>query len=141
MTEFRVERLDHVHVTVKDRGRAVAWYCDVFGLSKQYDYTEHGDARGPVVLAAEDGETHLALFESKAATPNSQVVAFRTDAKGLKAFLARLNDLDLRDPKGQRVTAADVADHGTSWSIYFCDSDGNPYEITTYDYAEFASRT
>ena len=138
MAEFRVQRLDHVHVTVKDRAHAIGWYGDVFGLSKEHDYTEHGDARGPVALATADGETHLALFESKTATPNAQVVAFRTDAKGLKDFLARLGDLDLRDPKNQRVTAGDVADHGNSWSIYFCDPDGNPYEITTYDYVEFA---
>ena len=33
----------------------------------------------------------------------------------------------------------EVEDHEVSWSLYFSDPDGNPYEITCYEYAELAS--
>jgi len=139
MAGFRVQRLDHVHVYVKDRARAVTWYNDVLGLSKLYEDTDH-DGNGPIIMSSDGGETHLALIESKdTAGPHARVIAFRVDAKGLKTFLARLGELDLRDFKGERVTAGEVADHGETWSIYFCDPDGNPYEITTYDHAGFAA--
>ncbi|HUO93039.1 MAG TPA: VOC family protein [Rhizomicrobium sp.] len=139
MADFRVERLDHVHVYVKDRDRAVRWYEDVLGLSKQYEDTDHGDGRGPVVMSSDGGRTHLALIQSNDAGPHLRVIAFRVDAKGFKAFAARLGSLDLRGLKGERITAADVVDHGDTWSIYFCDPDGNPYEVTTYDHAGFAA--
>jgi len=31
--------------------------------------------------------------------------------------------------------APELQDHQISWSMYFSDPDGNPYEITSYDYA------
>jgi len=140
VADFRVRCLDHVHVAVRDRAAAIAWYRRVLGLEKQYDYTEHGDPRGPVVLACDYGRTHLALFERKDVVPNPQVVAFRVDADGFIAFLARLDALELFDAQAARVTAKSIADHGNSWSVYFCDPDGNPYEITTYDYDDLRAR-
>jgi catechol 2,3-dioxygenase-like lactoylglutathione lyase family enzyme len=135
---FRVQRLDHVHVFVSDRAAAVAWYAEVLGLEKRYDYTEHGDPRGPIVLSSDGGETHLALFERRRQRPSdgpgSQTVAFRVAGAGFLRFLGRLADLDLRGAQGARVMADDLVDHGNSYSIYFCDPDGNPYEITTYDH-------
>jgi catechol 2,3-dioxygenase-like lactoylglutathione lyase family enzyme len=131
---FRVQRLDHVHVLVTDRPAAIAWYARVFGLEKVYDDTVHGDTRGPITLSSDDGATHLALFE-RDKIPPSQTVAFRVDGAGFTRFLDRLAELDLRDSRGARVTAGDTWDHGHSYSIYFCDPDGNPYEITSYDHA------
>lgn len=43
-------RLDHVHVGVRDRRPAAAWYRRVLGLRVTYDYTLHGDHQGPLVL-------------------------------------------------------------------------------------------
>jgi catechol 2,3-dioxygenase-like lactoylglutathione lyase family enzyme len=139
MSDFRVARLDHVHVTVKNRGAAVRWYGDILGLRPLYDYTEHGDPHGPVVISSDGGETHLALFEAKSEFKPGQVIAFRVKADGFMAFLDRLDALKLY-ALGRPVMRKDVADHGNSWSVYFCDPDGNPYEITTYDYSEVAVR-
>jgi catechol 2,3-dioxygenase-like lactoylglutathione lyase family enzyme len=140
MSDFHVQRLDHVHVAVKDRASAIAWYGRVFGLRKHYDYTERGDRLGPVVLSSDGGETHLALFDSKDAVPCSQTVAFRVDAAGFLTFLRRLEDLEVLDDQGKRVMPKDASDHYNLWLVYFCDPDGNSYEITTYDYKEVASR-
>jgi len=139
MGEFKVGRLDHVHVAVKDRAAAVRWYRDVLGLEKHSDHQEEGDPRGPVVLSSDNGETHLALFESKGNITPAQIIAFRVDADSFMAFLARLDELKLY-ALGRPVMQKDVADHGNSWSIYFCDPDGNPYEITTYEHSEIAKR-
>ncbi len=132
--DFTVQRLDHVHVSVSNRSAAIAWYRKVMGLKKHYDYTEHGDPHGPVMLSSDGGDTHLALFETKRVTP-AATIAFRIDGAGFLEFLHRLSTLELRDSKGARVSKGDLSDHGNSWSVYFCDPDGNPYEITTYDYA------
>ena len=37
------------------------------------------------------------------------------------------------------VRDREAADHEVSWSVYFKDPDGNPYEVTTYDYEDFAN--
>ena len=138
---FRVQRLDHVHILVSDRAAAITWYARVFGLKKVYDDTAAGDTRGPIMLSSDDGATHLALFErARDKIRLGQTVAFRVDGAGFMSFLARLTELDLRDPVGTRVTAGDIEDHGHSYSVYFCDPDGNPYEITSYDYAFLRDR-
>jgi catechol 2,3-dioxygenase-like lactoylglutathione lyase family enzyme len=135
---FRVQRLDHVHVVVSDRTAAIAWYARVLGLEKVYDYTVHGD--GPIVLSSDGGETHLALFErARGPASAAQTVAFRVAGADLLRFLDRLSEIDLRDPDGARVTPRDLVDHGNSYSVYFCDPDGNRYEITTYDH-DFISK-
>ncbi|HEX4570035.1 MAG TPA: VOC family protein [Dongiaceae bacterium] len=135
---FAVGRLDHVHVHVRDRKAAVAWYRRVLGLAKAYDYTAAGDARGPVVLTAADGATHLALFEVPEAAigraEDRRTVAFSVDGRAFLDFRRRLSRLKLAGRDGQPVTAAATVDHGNSFSIYFVDPDSNPYEITTYDH-------
>jgi hypothetical protein len=57
-------------------------------------------------------------------------------------FLGRLERLNMSrssNDQGKRVLPKNISDHGNSWPAYFCDPDGNSYEITTYDYAEVAS--
>jgi hypothetical protein len=111
-------------------------------LRKHYDYTEHGDLLGPPVLPSDGGETHLALFESMDAVGCARTVAFRVGAAGFMRFLGRLERLNISrssNDQGKRVLPKNISDHGNSWSAYFCDPDGNSYEITTYDYAEVAS--
>jgi catechol 2,3-dioxygenase-like lactoylglutathione lyase family enzyme len=142
---FKVQRLDHVHILVRNRATALAWYRRILGLEVHYDYTEHGDPRGPIVLSSDGGETHLALFQASEAFPapdaaNKKTVAFRVDANGFCRFVDRLAELDVRSTAGARVTRAHVSDHGNVYSVYFADPDGNPYEITTYDYAEVGAR-
>jgi sugar lactone lactonase YvrE len=33
-----------------------------------------------------------------------------------------------------------LEDHQVSWSLYFSDPDGNPYEITSYEYGELPAQ-
>ncbi len=51
-------RLDHVHVGVRDRRRAAAWYRRVLQLRTADDYRRHSDTRGPLVLSGDGNRTH-----------------------------------------------------------------------------------
>ena len=89
-------------------------------------------AGGPLTLANASGTIHLALFERPAAAKCRSTIALGTSAEGLHAWQRHLASELGKEPA--RV------DHQVSWSIYFEDPDGNPYEITTYDYDALAGR-
>jgi hypothetical protein len=91
---------------------------------------------GPLTISSDDGNTSLALFQKgpERVGESKRTVAFRVDGDGFMTFLARLERHELQDAQGERVTIKDIEDHGKSFSIYFCDPYGNPYELTTYEY-------
>lgn len=122
----KLESIDHVHINVADRKLAETWYRDYLGFSRESSLESWAVGRGPLTLVNDDGSIHLALFES--AGIQNTVIAFKTSAKGLREWITHL---------GTKGIQVDVADHGLSWSIYFRDPDGNPFEITTYEYSEF----
>jgi hypothetical protein len=62
-------------------------------------------------------------------------VAFRVDADHFFRFLA--TSADWRQPP---FTRRDVVDHDKAVSVYFPDPYGNRLEVTSYDYAEIASK-
>ena len=117
--------IDHVHVYVRDRAAAADWYRTVLGLAPQESLASWADEGGPLTLHDRDDTVHLALFERQPQA-NRAVVALRTSAEGFARWRRHLAAF-----AGPSVS---VADHGLSMSLYFCDPDGNPYEITTYEY-------
>ncbi len=82
--------------------------------------------KGPLTLVNSEQSIHLALFERLEI--QNTVIAFQVTALGLKQWIEFLN------VKGILVEAID---HDLSWSIYFRDLDGNPFQITTYEYQAF----
>lgn len=137
-SEFKVEQIDHVHVYVADRRAAAGWYARVLGLVVLKDdetFDEEDD--GPVTISSDGGSTSLALFRAEGGAGNvvrRQTVAFRVGGAGFISFLRRLDALEVAGAGGGRLHAGDVVDHGYCFSVYFQDPDGNPYELTTYDY-------
>ena len=118
---------DHVHVFVEDRAAAEAWYARVMGLARAPQLESWAEDRGPLTLQDADDTVHIALFE-RPRQANRATVALRVSAPafhGWRRHLASFPDL--------KVT---VEDHALSMSLYFSDPDGNPYEITTYEYAQ-----
>ncbi|QLG89780.1 VOC family protein [Chitinibacter bivalviorum] len=118
--------IDHIHVYVADRAAAETWYRQVLGLIRVASLEFWAADGGPLTLQNDDSSVHLALFQ-KANVQYRCTVAFRVSAPAFCAW---------RDHLSQCETAWTVADHQVSMSLYFADPDGNPYEITTYDYAE-----
>jgi catechol-2,3-dioxygenase len=127
-----LERVDHIHVFVTDRAAAEQWYGRVLGL-KRLPRLQHWAADGgPLTLGNPSDTIHIALFERPAAAKSRTTIALSTSADGLLAWQRHLGAELGKEPA--RV------DHDVSWSIYFEDPDGNPFEITTYDYAALAGR-
>ena len=124
---------DHVHILVRDRAAATAWYRDVMGMAPMAEYLgwAAGGGRRAFDPADASGRVHIALFERAPAPGNKAVVALGAEAA---AFVQWRDHL-------KRALGRDVAvvDHELSLSLYFSDPDGNPYEITTCENA--AART
>ena len=133
---FKVSQIDHVHVYVADRRAAARWYADVLGLEVCHEIDGEDDG-GPLVVSSDGGSTGLALFKARpGAARTSTTVAFRVGGRGFLEFLGRLASLRVEGEDGRALAASDVVDHDYCYSVYFNDPDGNPYELTTYDYED-----
>lgn len=133
---LRGAELDHVHVYVPDRARAATWYRDVLGLAVVVEHAHWAVDGGPLTVSGDGGKSGVALFEGAAPSSDGEkrrVIALRAAGEVFLEFVAGVERLALVDRHGAAVRAADVVDHGESFSIYFSDPWGNPFEVTTYD--------
>lgn len=121
-----LDTIDHVHVFVSDRAAAEAWYARVLGLVRVPDLAFWAADGGPLTVGNVAGTVHLALFERPRERCRS-TIAFGVGATALLAWRAHLGAEFGRAPA--------LVDHGVSWSLYFEDPDGNPWELTTHDHA------
>ena len=133
---MRVSRIDHVHLEVADRDVAAEWYSRILGLQRSKELeTWADDPMGPLILIAGDGNPALSLFarQSKAVSRDT-TIAFRTSGAEFLAFCDNLENMEVIDKSGIKLTKASMVDHGLSWSVYFVDPYENRLEVTTYDY-------
>lgn len=124
-----LQRIDHIHVFVVDRVAAECWYGAVLGFSRVNELEFWASNGGPLTLSDRSGSVYLALFERKPEKCRS-TIAMATTGTDFLAWQVHL-ELELSHPPA-------LEDHQVSWSLYFEDPDGNPYEITSYEYAEIA---
>ncbi|GAB4323315.1 MAG: FosA family fosfomycin resistance glutathione transferase [Candidatus Zixiibacteriota bacterium] len=128
MTDFKLDGLDHVAITVSDLDRSIAWYQDKLGLERVHD-----DAWGGVPTFMVAGSTGLALFPVHS-DPSRPKTGPGTISIRHIAFRATRVDFE----KAQSVLSSKgvefhFQDHDISHSIYFHDPDGHELEITTYE--------
>jgi catechol 2,3-dioxygenase-like lactoylglutathione lyase family enzyme len=123
---FRLERLDHVALTVSDRRRSIVWYRDILGLRQLND---SADDDWPIFV----GElgTCIALFQ---AGVDAALLDAESGRRFHIAFMVGRDDLERAQA---HLHANGIAfrfeDHGSAHSIYFADPDGYRLELTTYD--------
>lgn len=125
-----LERIDHIHVFVADRAASEKWYSGVLGLSRIGEMAFWSGNGGPLTIGNPSQTIHLALFERPVETCRS-TIAFGATAREFLAWRAHLARV-----LGHPVEAVD---HQIAWSLYFADPDGNPFEITSYEYAQVAA--
>jgi catechol 2,3-dioxygenase-like lactoylglutathione lyase family enzyme len=118
--------IDHIHVFVSDRLAAEEWYRRVLGLVRTPGLESWAAGGGPLTIGDESGRVHLALFERPRQSCRSVVALGASGAE----FLSWLGHLE--SALGRKL---DAVDHEVSWSLYFEDPDGNPFEITSYEYS------
>lgn len=119
--------IDHVHVFVADRVAAEDWYRRVLGLGRVSALQSWAADGGPLTIADAAGRIHLALFERPRQDCRS-VVALGSSGAGFLLWLRHLETA-----LGRKLQPID---HDLSWSLYFEDPDGNPFEITSYEHAQ-----
>jgi catechol 2,3-dioxygenase-like lactoylglutathione lyase family enzyme len=127
----RIEAVDHVHVFVADRAAAEAWYQRVLGFHRTPALEFWAPGGGPLTIQNSEGTVHLALFERPREKCRA-TVAFRVGAQEFVSWRQHLKGVLGKEPA--------AVDHDVSWSLYFCDEDGNPFEITSYDHGEIKKR-
>jgi catechol-2,3-dioxygenase len=120
-----IRSIDHVHVFVADMVAAERWYNHVLGFARIEAYEFWAADGGPLTLQNAEGSVHVALFERPTEKCRS-TIAFGVDAREFLAWQGHL--------KQALSEAPTLEDHDLAWSLYFRDPDGNPYEITTYEY-------
>ena len=92
------------------------------------------DPMGPLTISADNGKTGIALFERDFKKEWINVVAFHISGDNFLKFFKTVSSSNYFDRKGKPIKAFESIDHKFSYSIYFSDPHGNPYELTTHDY-------
>ena len=118
--QLNFDRVDHFHLYVTDRDKAETWYQENLGFTR-VKALEQWVAEGPLTIA--NGDIHLALFSNK--PPQKSAIAFGVSAPLFIKWQKHLTERNIKIL---------VMDHQLSWSIYFSDPDGNPFEITSFEY-------
>ncbi len=120
-----LDGIDHVHVFVKNREEAAAWYEKKLGFKINKDLEFWAQSQyGPLNIEDPTGKIHLALINSDNFVP-STVIAFKSSGTAFlqwKQYLEKENML-IR-----------CQDYDICWSLYFKDLDGNSHEITTFQH-------
>ncbi|MGF1741864.1 VOC family protein [Vibrio profundum] len=114
-----LQKIDHIHIYVPDRKLAEQWYCGVMGFSRVESLAGWAVDGGPLTIGS--GDVHIALFEQDG--PVGNTVALAASANAYEQWKVQLSEHQISFRE---------SDHDLSWSIYFSDPYGNPYEITTY---------
>jgi len=125
---MKVERLDHLVLTVRDVSATCAFYARVLGMTE----TTFGEGRKALAFGSQKINLHLYQheFEPKAASPvpGSADLCFVT-ATPLTQVIEHLQACDVAILEGPVARTGAL---GPIMSVYFRDPDGNLIEVTNY---------
>ncbi len=125
----KVKKVDHLHVCVQDRDAAAKWYESVLGFTPIERLKVWATQSGPLTVSDESENICIALFQrEKQSQENRATLAIAVDGADFLAWVKHL--------KGKLNEDLKVYDLSLAWSVFIKDPDGNPYEITSYDYQD-----
>jgi catechol-2,3-dioxygenase len=117
--------LSHLELRVVDRARMEDFYTRVLG----FVVTDRGDgANGLVFLSRSPHEHHQIVLNPGELGPEAPSrldhVAFRVNSL---SAVRRIHTMLTQEPE----VSMDTVSHGTTWSVYFRDPEGNRVEVFT----------
>jgi len=117
---------------MQDREAAANWYEKVLGFTPIERLKVWATQSGPLTVSDSEENIFLALFQrDKQSQENRATLAMAVDAEDFLAWEKHLKNV---------VNAElEVYDLSLAWSVFIKDPDGNPYEITSYDYDYLAA--
>ncbi|ULL16188.1 VOC family protein [Paenibacillus sp. H1-7] len=125
---MKLERIDHIVLTVRDIGAAIRFYTEVLGMEP----VEFGGSRKALVFGQQKINLHEAgkEFEPKAKlpTPGSADVCFITQTP-LEEVLMQLEAMSVPIEEGPVKRTGAIGD---IVSVYIRDPDDNLIEISNY---------
>jgi catechol 2,3-dioxygenase-like lactoylglutathione lyase family enzyme len=122
---FQMKNLDHIALYVTNLARSVAWYQNILGMEKRFQYQDQTGLGNPIGLG--QGQGSIVLFPSP---PDPPMIPLQ----GHIAFtLSRDNFTLAQQHIRQQGVPFDVVAYKTSIAIYFLDPDGYQIELNTYE--------
>ncbi|WP_418317230.1 VOC family protein [Piscinibacter sakaiensis] len=119
---FPAMALSHFELYVRDVASMERFYTDELG----FVVTDRGAGEAAMVFLSRHPDEHHQIVLN----PRPSAPAIESPVDHLSFRVASLAGLrQFRDALAARGTAVDAVSHGTSWSIYFRDPEGNRLEI------------
>ncbi len=121
--------IDHAAISVRDLKQAAKFYMDVLGLSlTRREYLKPGIEYfldcGPSLIGLIQGDPAQGEHPLKDGGVGGNHIGFRVHSREFDAAVESL--------KAHKVTITFMKKREKSWSVYFCDPDGNKLEITAW---------
>lgn len=133
---MKILGIDHVALNVRSLEKALAFYEGILGLR----VSPRENQKPGIELFLDCGNSLIGLIQAKDITPEHY---FQNEGLGANHFSFRIPasvfDETLEKLKAAGVTVLFSKKREKSWSMYFCDPDGNKLEMTAWP-AEDESR-
>lgn len=126
---IRVQGIDHAAISVRDLEKSRAFYETVLGLKVsprefQKPGIEYFLDCGTSLIGLIQGDESQGVHMLQDGGLGGNHVSFRVDTREFDAAVESL--------KAHNVKITFVKKRERSWSVYFCDPDGNKLEITAW---------
>jgi len=126
---IQVQGIDHVAINVRDLDRSIDFYTNVLGLriserEHQKPGVEHFLDCGPSLIGLIQGKEEEGSHLLKHEGIGGNHVSFRVKTQDFDRILEEL--------KTRQVPIMFSKKREKSWSMYFCDPDGNQLEMTAW---------
>jgi len=126
---IKIDRLDHLVLTVKSITTTCEFYCRVLGMERE----EFGEGRVALKFGKQKINLHQAGAEfepkAKSPTPGSADLCFIADTD-IQKVIAHLNTCNIGIEEGPVSRTGAI---GPVTSVYLRDPDGNLIEVSLYD--------